>query len=191
MPKIKVNTFGEGIEIRQLHLDSETYHHWNELAAKRKLLLSDLLLDPFFYHDLKDKKFKELSDINAKVISGMVNSPKSFVEIWFNRHKVLKIQSQELFNEMLLFPLFNVEQHQFFLTHKLENGIYVVQKTIGLLGSKQLEITSQRLNIDDFTFGISEFENNPFLTNIKYQNQNFNFIKNDAIITHQNAFEVR
>ena len=191
MPKIKINTFGVGLEIRQLQLDPETYQHWNTIAARKNLLLSDLLLDPFFYYSLKDKRFKELSDIHANLISGMVNSPKSSIEIWFNRRKVLKIQSQELFNEMLLFPLFKVEKEQGFLTHKLENGIYVVQKTIGLLSSEQLEIKSQQLDIDDFNFSIADFDNNQFLTDIKYQKQNLNFIKSDTMITYQNAFEIK
>lgn len=191
MPKIKINTFGEGIEIRQLQLESETYHHWDTIATRKKLLLPDLLLNPFFYYDLKDKRYKELPDINAKLISGMVDTPKSLIEIWFNRKKILKIPSQELFNEMLLFPLFKVDKNQDFLTHKLENGIYVVQKTIGLLSSKQLEITSKRLNIYDFNFSITTFGDNQFLSNIKYQNQNFKFLKSDAIITYQNAFEIK
>ncbi|WP_366187221.1 hypothetical protein [Flavobacterium ovatum] len=191
MPKIKINTFGEGIEIRQLQLESETYHHWNSIATRKNILLTDLLLDPFFYYGLKDRRYKELSDINANVVSGMVNTPKSLIEIWFNRRKVLKIQSQELFNEMLLFPLFKVEKNHNFLTNTLENGIYVVQKTIGLISSNQLEITSQQLSIDDFTFNMSEFNNHQLVAHIKYQNQNLNFIKNDTIITYQNAFEIK
>lgn len=191
MAKIKINTFGEGIEIRKLQLESDIYHHWNTIAIKKGLLFPDLLLDPFFYYNLKDARFKELSDINASLISGMVNTPKSIIEIWFNRLKVLKIQSQELFNEILLFPLFKVEKSNYFSTNKLEKGVYVVQKTIGFLSSEQLEIKSHQLNIDDFNFIISEFENIQFLTNIKYQNQNLNFIKSDTMITHQKAFEIK
>ena len=191
MAKIKINIFGEGIEIRQLQLESEIYHHWNTIANKKGLLFPDLLLDPFFYHNIQDARFKELSDINASQISGMVNTPKSIIEIWFNRLKVLKIQSHELFNEMLLFPLFKVEKSNCFSTHKLEKGVYVVQKTIGLLSSEQLEIESHQLNIDDFNFSISEFENVEFLIKIKYQNQNLNFIKSDTMITYQKAFEIK
>ena len=191
MAKIKINTFGEGIEIRELQLESDIYNHWNTIAIKKGLLFPDLLLDPFFYYNLKDARFKELSDINARIISGMVNTPKSIIEIWFNRLKILKIQSQELFNEMLLFPLFKVEKSNYFSTNKLEKGVYVVQKTIGFLSSEQLEIKSHQLNIDDFNFIISEFENIQFLTDIKYQNQNLNFIKSDTMITYQKAFEIK
>jgi hypothetical protein len=191
MAKLKINTFGEGIEIRQLQLEPDVYHHWNRIANKKGLLFPDLLLDPFFYFNLKDARFKELSDINASLISGMVNTPKSIIEIWFNHLKVLKIQSQVLFNEMLLFPLFNIEKSNYFSTYKLEKGIYVVQKTIGHLSSEQLEIKWHQLNIDDFNFSISEFENIQFLTKIKYQNQNLNFIKSDSIIVYQKAFEIK
>ena len=154
MAKIKINIYGEGMEIRQLQLDPDIYHHWNTIAIKKGLPFPDLLLDPFFYYNLKDARFKELSDINSKLISCMVNTTKSIIEIWFNRLKVLKIQSHELFNEMLLFPLFNIEKSNYFSTDKLEKGVYVVQKTIGLLSSEQLEIKSHQLNIDDFNFSI-------------------------------------
>lgn len=189
--KIKINVLGEGIEIRQVQLESEIYHYWNAIATRKKRILSDLLLDPFFYYELKDEKCKELSDIPANLISGMIDSPKSLVEIWFNRRKVLKIQSQELFNEMLLFPLFKIENSQGFLSDSLEKGIYMVQKTIGLLRSEQIEILSDKLHINDFIFSVDKFKDNQFLSNIKYQNQNLNFIKSDTMITYQNAFEIK
>lgn len=190
MPKIKINTFGEGIEIRQLKLDPATYESWKATAAKRNCALHDLLLDPFFYHGLKHKKIKQLTDLDANLISGMLPSTKSHTEIWFKRHKVLKIHSHELFNEMVFFPLFNIIKNSSFIRDELENGIYILQKTIGLLKSEQLEIGSDQLNIEDFSFVIDKFENNEFLTEITYQNQKLDFIKSEAIITYQTAFEI-
>lgn len=35
MPKIKINTFDEGIEIRRLYLNPETHEHWMAIAAKK------------------------------------------------------------------------------------------------------------------------------------------------------------
>lgn len=189
MPKIRINTFGEEIEIRQLHLDPKTYQDWTTIAAKRNRPLTDLLLDPFFYFGLKNKKIKDLYDIDATVIRGMLNTSKSHVEIWFKRRKVLKIQSNELFNDMVLFPLFQVEKNKSFLSKELENGIYVIQKSIGLLRSEQLETTNEQLHIDDFTFVIDHFATQPFLTEIKYQKENLSFIKSDTMITYQTAFE--
>jgi hypothetical protein len=190
MPKIKVNTFGEGIEIRQLQLAPATYELWSDIGSRKNRSFTDLLLDPFFYYDLKDPLFKELADINSAKVSGMLNTTKGHIEIWYNRHKVLKIQSHELFNKNVLFTLFNLEENRSFVSNKLEKGIYAVQKTIGLLSQQKLEIDDHRLYIDDFIFTVAEFDNNVFLTNNKYQQHNFNFIKSETVITNQFAFEI-
>lgn len=191
MPKIKINTFGEGIEIRRLHLNAQTHEHWLAIATKRNRPLTDLLLDPFFYYGLKDKKIKELSDIDATLISGMLNTSKSQIEVWFKRRKVLKLQSNDLFNDLVLFPLFKIEQQVSLHSQPLENGLYVIQKTIGLLSSEQLEVVGQSLNIDDFTFAMSNYETEQFLIGITYQNQDLKFIKSDTMITYQTAFEIK
>lgn len=190
MPKIKINTFGEGIEIRQLHLDSDTYKHWLAIAAKKKRTVPDLILDPFFYYSLKNEEINKLEDIDSNLISGMLNTPKSHIEIWFDRRKVLKIPSHELFNELVLYPLFNLEPTVSFISEELEKGIYVVQKTIGLLNSVQLEVASPELDIHDFIFETAKYENHQFFFEITYQNQSLNFIKNDTMVTYQTAFEV-
>lgn len=191
MPKIKINTFGIGIEIRKLRLDPETYEHWSTIAVGKNQLLPDLVIDPFFYYDLKDKRFSQLSDIDAVISKGMTNTPKSHIEIWFNRKKVLKIKSFELFDTMVLFPLFQIKKTESFANNTLEKGIYTTQKTVGLLRTQEIEINAHHLNIDDFTFHLSEFENNKFLTEIKYHNQNLNFVKKDEMITYQTAFEIK
>ncbi|MCW2118578.1 hypothetical protein [Flavobacterium sp. 7A] len=191
MSKIKINTFGEGIEIRKLHLDSETYYNWIAIAKRKNRPLTDLLLDPFFYHQVKDARFKGLNDIKATLVTGMQNTTKSQIEIWHNRKKVLKIQSHELFNEIVLFPLFKLAKSQNFIDHDLENGIYVVQKTIGLLRLEQFSTDTQQLKMDDFTFSVSEWENSKFLTEIKYKNQTLNTVKTDTTIINQTAFEIQ
>lgn len=190
MSKIKINLFGEGIEVRHLQLDAARYDRWTEIAVKRNCLLGDLLLDPFFYHQLKDDKIKSVLDLEATVVSGILDKRFSQVEIWFDRHKVLKVKPHELFNPMLLFPLYKIENNQKFHSDKLESGLYILRKEIGLIASMELRNPSATLLISDFTFEKSVFNKNQFLSNIKYQNQEFKFIKSDALITYQTAFEV-
>lgn len=190
MPKIKINTFGEGIEIRQLKLDATTYQKWNTIAIKKNRSLPELLIDPFFYHGLKNTKVKSIHDLENTLVSGMLNTTKSHIEIWFNRKKVLKIQAHELFNEIVLFPLFNLEKNHTFIANDFEKGIYVIQKTIGLIVSQQLEIEEHYLNIKDFKFNTTEFKKEKILTDINYKKQYFEFIKSDSVITYQDSFEV-
>jgi hypothetical protein len=191
MSKLKINTFGEGIEIRKLNLDSETYQHWSEIASRKNKLLPDLLLDPFFYYHLRDIRFTELSDIDSKLISGMMNTTKSQIEIWHERRKVLKIKAHELFNTNVLFPLFKLEESQSFVSKELEKGIYVIQKTIGLIRQEELLISNAALNIDDFSFTTSDFQSIKFLTDIEYQSQNLTIVKSETTITYQTAFEIK
>jgi len=191
MSKLKINIFGEGIEIRQLQLDTDVYAHWTEIASRKKRPLTDLLLDPFFYHQLKDSRFTSVLDLDATVVSGVLDKPKNQIEFWFNRHKVLKLKPNELFNELVLFPLYQVDKNQLFNSTELEIGLYIMKKEIGLISCLELEIDTNLLQIDDFKFITTEFKNEQFLSNIKYQNQNLNPVKNDTVITYQTGFEIK
>jgi hypothetical protein len=191
VPKIKINIFGEGLEIRQIQLDPKPHQQWTAIALKKKQSLPALLLDPFFYYELKDNSISSILDLDAKVLSGVLDKPKSQIEIWFNRYKLLKLKPNELFNEMLLFPLYNIEKKSGFNSNELERGLYSVKKEIGLIASLELQIATDRLNIDDFTFTTSVFQNEQFLTEIKYQNQNLKLVKNDALTTYQTGFEIK
>jgi hypothetical protein len=191
MPKIKINIFGEGIEIRHVHLDIDTYQQFTTIALKKKQSLTTLLLDPFFYYQLKDSRFTSIEDLNATLLSGVLDKPKSQLEIWFNRYKVLKLKPNELFNEMLLFPLYHIEKNKRFNSTVLGNGIYIIQKEVGLIASLELQIATDRIEIDDFTFTTSVFQREQFLTEIKYQNKKMNLVKNDTLTTYQTGFEIK
>ena len=65
------------------------------------------------------------------------------------------------------------------------------EKRLSEYQSEQIEILSDKLHINDFIFSVDKFKDNQFLSNIKYQNQNLNFIKSDTMITYQNAFEIK
>lgn len=68
--------------------------------------------------------------------------------------------------------------------------MYSIKKEKGLLRSIAIEISDEQLNLYDFIFEVSSFQNNRILTNINYNNQQLRFIKNDTLITHQSAFEI-
>ena len=190
MPQIIINIFGEGIEIRHLLLDPEILEQWNEIACRKNKVITDLITDPFFYHALRNPNIKSLEDIDANVVKAMLDITMSQIEIWFKRHKVIKFKSYELFNEMVLFPLFQTKENLVFGTNDLQSGLYSVKKEKGLLRSIAIEISDEQLNLYDFIFEVSSFQNNRILTNINYNNQQLRFIKSDTLITHQSAFEI-
>ena len=191
MPQIKINIFGEGIEIRHLLLDPEILEQWNELANRKNKVITDLITDPFFYHALRNPNIRSLEDINANVVKAMLDTSMSQIEIWFQRHKVIKFKSHELFNEMVLFPLFQTRENLLFGTNELQDGLYSIKKEKSLLLSIAIETLDEELNLDDFIFEVSSYQNNRLLTNITYKNQQLRFIKSDTLITHQSAFEIK
>jgi len=185
--KLKINFLGTGIEIKRILLPTDVLENWREIINTKRTI-TEALIDPFFYYKLKDKKYTSLEDLPSEKCSGILNAPKSQIEFWFNRKKVYKLNTYELFNENVLFPLFNMERMQNPFTHN--NGIYILQNEIGTIGTYELMVNSETLNIDDFIFETDSFQNSVFIKTIKYQNQNLEFIKKDTMITHQSSFEV-
>lgn len=187
MNKLKINFLGTGIEIKRILLPAEVLEDWKGIINPKRTI-TEALLDPFFYYKLKDKKYTSLEDLPSEKCTGILNVPKSQIEFWFNRKKVYKLNTHELFNENVLFPLFNIERMQNPFIHT--KGIYILQNEIGTIGTYELMVNSEILNIDDFLFEIDTYQDMTFIKNIKYQNQNLEFIKKDTMITYQSGFEV-
>ena len=51
-------------------------------------------------------------------------------------------------------------------------------------------VVSDTLNIDDFIFKMDSSQNATFIKNIKYKNQNLEFVKKDTFKTYQIGFEI-
>jgi hypothetical protein len=59
--KLKINFPGTGIEIKRILLPTAVLEHWKGII-NQKTTLTEALLDPFFYYNLKDKKYMGLED---------------------------------------------------------------------------------------------------------------------------------
>ena len=187
MNKLKINFLGTGIEIKRILVPTDVLENWKTILHQKRTI-TDALVDPFFYYKLKDKKYTNLEDLPSEKCNGILNADKSQIEFWFNRKKVYRLYTPELFNENVLFPLFNVERRQDPFIN--EKGIYIIQNEIGTIGTYELMVNSVALNIDDFIFEIESSHNSTFIKSIKYQNLNLKFIKKDTVIKHQSCFEV-
>ena len=185
--KLKINFLGSGIEIKRILLPIDVLENWKRIINQKRTI-TEALLDPFFYYKLKDKKYNGLEDLPSEKCTGILNVPKSQIEFWFNRKKVYKLNTHELFDENVLFPLFNIEKAKNPFIHT--KGIYILQNEIGTIGTFELMVNSETLNIDDFIFEIDSIQNATFIKSIKYQNQNLKFIKKDTVITYQSGFEL-
>ena len=180
MNKLKINFLGSGVEISRILLPANVLENWKAIIYQKRTI-TDALLDPFFYYKLKDKKYTNLEDLPSEKCTGILNADKCQIEFWFNRKKVYKLLTHELFNENVLFPLFNIETEQNPFIDK--KGIYIIQNEIGTIGTYELMVNSEALNIDDFIFEIDSGQNSTFIKNIKYKDAAITLIASGNLFT--------
>lgn len=184
--KLKINLLGEAWKLKQLVFPNELLHTFEEVATRMKQPLTEVLIDPFFYHYLKNKVIQSIDDLQGNAVEGLINSPKNQIEIWYKNKKVQKLKINDLNDELLLFPLYNTTIKKTNLN--LEKGIYIEQKEIGLIGS--FEINTDNFNIDNLEFQLLQANEQTILKNLVYKNQVLVCKKKDSLITFQNCFEI-
>ena len=185
--KLKINLLGEAWKLKQLVVSDELLHTFEEVATKMKQPFTEALIDPFFYHYLKNKNIQSIDDLYGNSVEGLINSSKNQIEIWYKNKKVQKLKINDLMEELLLFPLYNTTIQKTNLN--LENGIYIEQKEIGLIGS--FEIYTDNFIIDDLEFQLLKTKEQTILEKLVYKNQVLESKKKDNLLTFQNCFEIK
>lgn len=186
MSKLKINLFGECWKLKKISGSVEQMLSWENISLKMNQPLIEALIDPFFYHLLNDEKIKSIDDIPGEISEGMLNTYKNQIEIWYKNKKVQKLKIDDLKPELLLFPLYNIKLNK--ATNK-ENGIYIIEKGIGMVGSYETNITD--FFIENLEFILLEANGITVLQNFKYQDQLLTFKKKDILITYQNGYELK
>lgn len=184
--KLKINLFGEVWKLKKLMLPLDLLIQFEETAKRMKQPLVDVIMDPFFYHYLKSKTIQSVEDLQGKSTERLINSTKNQIEIWYKNKKVQKLKINDLNQDLLLFPLYNSTVRND--NASLENGLYIEQREIGLMGS--FEVTTENFNIDNLEFQLVQTNENIFLANLMYKNQRLLCKKRDTLITFQNCFEI-
>ena len=131
--KLKIDLFGEGICIKKGDFSGDLFEKMRLTALKLNLPLEDALIDPYFYHILKEKKVRSVEDIGETMANGLLNTPKNRIEIWYKGKKVQKLTMDDLNDQYLLFPLFRTNTRNMELQNN--SGLYVKQVEIGLIKS--------------------------------------------------------
>lgn len=184
--KLKINLLGEAWKLKQLVFSEELFQTFEEVAVRMKQPLTEVLIDPFFYHYLKNKTIQSIDDLVGNSVEGLINSPKNQIEIWYKNKKVQKLKINDLMEELLLFPLYNTTIQKTNLN--LDNGIYIEQKEIGLIGS--FEIYTDNFIIDDLEFQLLQTNEQTILEKLVYKKQVLVCKRKDSLITFQNCFEI-
>lgn len=184
--KLKINLLGEAWKLKQLVLSDELMYTFEKVALKMKQPLTEALIDPFFYHYLKSNTIQSIDDLQGISMEGLLNTPKNQIEIWFKNKKVQKLKINDLREELLLFPLYNTSLKK--TNFNFQNGIYIEQKEIGLIGS--FEIKTENLNIDDIEFQLLQTKEQTILEKILYKTEVLSCKRKDTLLTFQNCFQI-
>ena len=184
--KLKINLYGEAWKLKHLVIPEGLMQIIESKSLKTGQPITEVLIDPFFYHYLKNDKIQSVEDLKGYSIEGLINSPKNQIEIWYRNKKVQKLKINDLISELLLFPLYNTSLQQMDAT--LKKGFYIEQKEMGFVGS--FEINVENFRIDDLVFHLLQTREFILLETLVYKNQVVPLKKKDTLITFQNCFEV-
>ena len=185
--KLKINLYGESWTLKKFECSPTDFDLCIEVANKMKLTITEALLSPFFYYNLKLPNISSLEYLPGKKISGLINTPSNQIEVWYNGVRIKKLKLTDFNQDDLLFPLYNVEKIE--IDNKFEPGIYVEQKAFGLVAS--YETTIESFNIENLNFRLLELSDKTLIQKITYNNQELKLKKKDVLIRYQNGFEVK
>lgn len=183
--KLKINLFGERWSFKKCDFTKEELELYSTICYKLKKPIHKAILDPFFYHFLRNSSISNYEDLNGMTMKGLLNSPKNQIEIWFKNKKVQKLTMSTFNNEYLLFPLYKTETIE--IISKLEEGIYVEQKEFGFISSYEF-ILEDEFNIENLCFNLINFDKKQILNKFTYSNQKPIEIKREPVIIYQNGF---
>lgn len=185
MVKLKIILFGESQKLKKVELTDRQKKDWNIIVAKKRITINDALLDPFFYHALNDKNIKCIDDLYGEHTEGLQNTNRNQIEIWLNRKKVQKLKVNDLFDDLLLFPLYKTEYR---VKQMNESGIYAVRDDVGLVA--QYEIHIPKFDIDNLKFKLVLANDDLLLEGIVYDDEQLKVTKKDTVTTKQYVFEI-
>src|SRR6218665_1476716 len=138
MPILKINTYGESWMLKKFECSNEDLASCRTEAEKNKLTISQALLDPFFYYNLKNSSIPSLEHLPGSKTMGLLNTPKNKIEIMLDGKNIKKLQIEDVTNQLLLFPLYDTKPTE--ISKINQPGIYIEQLAIGHLGSFELKI---------------------------------------------------
>jgi hypothetical protein len=186
MHKLKINFHGESWTLKKFECNDNNLKECIKVAARMKLPLEKALLDPFFYYYLRIPDIASTEYLPGTKWSGLLNSPKNHIEIWYDGIKIRKLHIADIEQDLLLFPIYNKNKIE--IIEEYSPGIYVEQQVIGFVASYELNIES--FNLDELQFNLLQFNEKLLLQPPTYSSQNLRFRKKETLLIYQNGFEI-
>ena len=184
--KLKINLYGESWTLKKFECSSTELSSCLDIAKQMKLSLTEALLSPFFYYNLKLQNIPSLEYLPGKKITGLLSSPSNQIEIWYDGKRIKRLNISDFNQADMLFPLYNVEKIE--IENNYKPGIYIEQKAFGLIGSYETLINS--FDLDNLKFRLLYLRGKNLLQKISNEGTELKLKKKDALIRYQNGFQI-
>lgn len=141
-----INLIGNSLRVWQCIVTDKLFQDMNHAAQKFNMNLNELIFDLDFLENFGFKHWSEIG--NSKEFNFFDLSKRNSIEIKHGKKKILKINSIELVQENLLFPIYNTNYSELiFQKEKSDDHLIILfQKEIGLYGKIEFKISNFDIN---------------------------------------------
>lgn len=156
--KIRINLVGVGYMIQKSKVPNALFNKMLLVAQKLNSSLSEALSDVEFFSILGSPEIRNISDLQTEFCYfGLLDNPRSRIEIWKNGKKKKVLKVKQLYNEDLLFPLYDSKIIKANLTCRTKREFVFVEVSIGTVLDVSVSIPD--FSTDKLLFKMCEVEN--------------------------------
>jgi hypothetical protein len=156
--KVRINLVGIGYMIQKSIVSQSLFNEMFLVANNLNTTLNEALLDAEFFSILGLPELKSITDLRSEYCYfGLLDDPRSRIEIWRNGKKKKVLDVRQLYCEDLLFPLYNTEVVKVQLSQVSKNEIIFVEVSIGTV--LDVSVSMPHFSVDKLFFKICEVEN--------------------------------
>lgn len=189
--KIRINLIGAGCSIQKSKINDVLLNRMFLVASKLRTTLSQALLDVDFFSLLDIAELKSISDFdNEFEFAGLLlDNPLSRLEIWKNGKRKKIIKFGELYNEGLLFPLYDIDVVKVDARIKNSFEIVFIENSMGTV--LDLSVPIHNFSMDKLLFKICEVENSShqkIVFDILYDGKTIFVRLPETLVTSLNVF---
>ena len=185
--RIKLRLYGESFKMYVLNLDETDINDFKNVAKRLNEPIEEALLNVSFFRVLNNKNCQGLEDMIDQTFGGLINNPKSKIEIWCGRKCIQKLNLNNLIHPNTLFPLYNTAIGNSNI--EIDNRIYLIEKEVGLVGEYVFECHYFDVNLLKFTICDVHYVGNhlQLLESITYSTNRLEIKKTDTLVTYRHC----
>jgi hypothetical protein len=184
-----ISLFGNSIRVFESIISIEEFIKIKELSNHFGMDINTCFLDLDFVNKIGFENWSEIGDVQEHNLFQITT--QNYIEIKKGNKRILKIKSNELENEVLLFPKFNINQStKYFENQDIEKQkILISQYETGCFG--KYKINTSEFNLGSLLFDLNQFnffEKSNCIASISYDEEILYSFFDDTLIKSIRVF---